>query len=333
MTSRTGSIVMAVGLAAVVVLASTLSFGVVLGQSSGPSASSAVGTTAIPATTQGDVSEPEFVAPVPEEGDAFFEAAADDGSWISYVNPRDGYRSPYLGDGSGKLCVALVNEEGEPVVGETIPNTTATIETGDELDWHEEANPFVVEFPLTDHYDRPLDADQFGTDPDLPQGDGYLDAHCFEWHGLPEDETVEYGEVELEGDHADDLRVVGYVQQAHEAWETDVDPIADAEPYDAAGGWTYEEGASHGQAVVVIALDRDGDDLDAGDGGTSPDEANDASDDPNETSDESDDEPDERADTTERSTDDENAVDSVPGFGPLLALIAVALAALVGRRR
>ena len=202
-----------------------------------------------------NVSEEAPEIPVPEEGDPFFEEAADDGSWVSYINPRDEYRDPYLGDGSGKVCVTLLNEAGEPIVGDTVPNTTATIETDDDLEWHERADPFTVEFPLTDNYDRPLDSDQFGTSPDYPQGDGYLDAHCLEWHGLPENETVEYGEVELEGEHADEIEVVGYVQQAHEAWDTDVDPIEAAQPYEEAGGWTYEQDGSHGQAVVVLQLE------------------------------------------------------------------------------
>ena len=202
-----------------------------------------------------NVSEEAAEVAVPEDGDPFFEEAADDGSWVSYINPRDEYRDPYLGEGSGKVCVTLLNEAGEPIVGESVPNTTATIETDDALEWHEHAAPFAVEFPLTDNYDRPLDSDQFGTSPDYPQGDGSLDAHCLEWHGLPENETVEYGDVELEGEHADEIEVVGYVQQAHEAWDTDVDPIDAAEPYEEAGGWTYEPDGSHGQAVVVLQLE------------------------------------------------------------------------------
>ena len=202
------------------------------------------------------VSEEEYVQPVPEEGDPYFEAAADDGSWVSYKNPRDEYRSPNLGDGSGKICITLRNEHGEVIIGKTVPNTTVTIPTGDALEWHSSADPITVELPLTHHYDRPLDADQFGTSPDLPQGDGYLDSHCYEFHGLPEDGTVEYGEAQVEGEHADRINVVGYIQQEHQAWDSDVDPIADAESYeDAGGGWTYRTDASHGQVVVVLQLD------------------------------------------------------------------------------
>ncbi|OVE83288.1 hypothetical protein [Natronolimnobius baerhuensis] len=208
------------------------------------------------------VSEDAAEIPAPEPGDPFFEEAADDGSWVSYINPRDEYREPYLGEGSGKICVTLLNEAGEPITGESVPDTTATISTGESLEWHGDAEPFTVEFPLTEHYDRPFDSDQFGTDPDVPQGDGYMDSHCLEWHGLPEDETVEYGAVELEGEHADDLEVVGYVQQAHEAWDTDVDPLEDAVAYDEVGGWTYETDASHGQVVAVLQLAGD----DAGSG-------------------------------------------------------------------
>ncbi|WP_090382889.1 PGF-CTERM sorting domain-containing protein [Natronobacterium texcoconense] len=259
------------------------------------------------ATLQSGVSEEEFVEPVPEEGDPYFEAEADDGSWISYVNPRDAYRSPYLGEGSGKLCVTLLNENGDPVVGESVPGTTVTVETGEELEWHSDADPFVVEYPLPENYDRPLDADQFGTTDDLPQGDGYLDSHCLEWHGLPEDETVNYGEVEVEGENADDVEVVGYVQQAHDSWDSDVDPIEAAEPYEEAGGWTYYEGGSHGQAVVVLQLDGDGDAT----GGETDD------------SDGSDDSSSDDNGGTDSSNPDDTGADETPGFGAVAVLVAL----------
>lgn len=219
------------------------------------SVSAAGASSPIPTAVQSNVTEDAYLEPAPDEGDLYFEAVAEDDSWISYMNPRDEYRDPSLGDGSGKICVSLFNEAGDPIVGESVPNTTVTIPTEEELSWHSQADPFVVEYPLTDHYTRPLDSDQFGTSDDVPQGDGYMDAHCLEWHGLPENETVEYGEVEIEGPHADEIEVVGYVQQEHEAWETDVDPIADAVPYEEAGGFTYHPDGSHGQAVIVLQLD------------------------------------------------------------------------------
>ncbi|ARS90222.1 PGF-CTERM sorting domain-containing protein [Natrarchaeobaculum aegyptiacum] len=260
------------------------------------------------------VSEEAVEEPVPEEGDAMFEAEADDGSWISYINPRDAYRTPYLGEGSGKLCVTLFNEAGEPVTGESIPDTTVTIETGDELAWHDHADPFVVEYPLSTHYDQPLDADQFGTTDDLPQGDGYYDSHCLEWHGLDENETVEYGPVELEGEHADDVEVVGYIQQAHDSWDSDVDPLEAAQPYEDVGGWTYEPDASHGQVVAVLQLDGDVDPDAHGGGGADEGDA---------------------AETQEAGeggpADDPD--DPTPGLGPAAALLALATLAVATRVR
>lgn len=201
------------------------------------------------------LSEKEFVQPAPERGDPYFEAAASDGSWISYDNPRDEYRTPYLGEGSAKICVALYNENGEPIVGESVPDTTVTIPTGDTISWHSDADPLTVQFPMTDHYDRPLDADQFGTS-DLPQGDGYLDSHCYEFHGLSDDDTITYGEAKIDGEHADRIDVAGYNQQTHAAWDSNVDPIADAKSYEeAGGGWTFRPDASHGQVIVVLQLD------------------------------------------------------------------------------
>ncbi|WP_255170819.1 PGF-CTERM sorting domain-containing protein [Natrononativus amylolyticus] len=246
-----------------------------------------------------NATEEPYLEDVPEEGDEYFEMEDPDGEWISYLNPRDWYRDPMAGDGSGKICVTLLNEEGEFIVGETVPETTATIDTGDPLDWHPDANPVVVEFPLTEHYDRPLDADQFGTTDDSPQGDGSLDSHCVEWHGLEDDATIEYTDVEIAGEHADRIEVVGYVQQANEAWDTDVDPLEDAVPYEEVGGWSYQTEDSHGQVVVVLQLQ-------SGDGDRS------------------------------QPAGETSFADRMPGFGPLAALAAVGVAligALARRRR
>lgn len=301
---------------------------------------------------------------VPKEGDPYFEAVANDGSWISYDNPRDGYRSPYLGEGSAKMCVALYNENGEPIVGESVPNTTVTLPTGEMLDWHSSADPITVKLPMTEHYDRPLDADQFGTS-DLPQGDGYLDSHCYEFHGLPEDATVEYDEVSIEGEHADRIDLVGYIQQEHEAWDSDIDPIADAESYDEAGGeWTYRSDGSHGQVVVVLQLnssedsaadsnDDDRNDKDQPDDGSDQD-TDEGADDASETADAIDEKTGQIEETTDETTKeineaDEDAIESedndnrqlspdqetdeMPGFGIPVALVALLIIALARTSR
>jgi hypothetical protein len=206
-----------------------------------------------------NVSEERFVVPAPEEGDEYFEKRDPNGSWISYDNPRDRYRDPFIGNASGKICVSLFNEAGEVVAGESVPNTNVTIDTNDTLYWHSYADPMVVEYPLTENYERPLDADQFGTSPDLPQGDGYMDSHCIEFHGPPENKTIEYGPARIEGEHADRIKVVGYIQQANRAWDSDVDPLEDAVSYEEAGGeWTNRPNASHGQVVVVLQLQPEG---------------------------------------------------------------------------
>ncbi|TYL37628.1 PGF-CTERM sorting domain-containing protein [Natronococcus pandeyae] len=289
------------------------------------------------ASTGSAVSEEAYTEPVPEPGDPYFEAAANDGSWISYINPRDEYRSPYLGEGSGKICVTLLNEAGEPVVGETVPNTTVTVPTGDTIGWHTHADPMVVDYPLTDNYERPLDADQFGTRSDLPQGDGYLDSHCIEWHGLPEDETVSYGEVEVDGEHADRIEVVGYVQQAHDAWDTDVDPIEDAVPHEDAGGWTYEADASHGQAVVVLQL-TGGEAGEIGNGENVTDQDDDTTTDQNDDGTSTESESSDAENSTVQDDDDptgesDDEADDVPGFGAVAAVVALSLALLARYRR
>ena len=268
---------------------------------------SIVASTAVAAQTAtgpSNITEEPYRQPAPEPGDEYFEAAADDGSWISYVNPRDEYRDPYLGDGSGKICTVLLNEAGDPIVGESVPNTTVTIPTGETLDWHSSADPMTVEYPLTDNYERPLDADQFGTTDDLPQGDGYMDSHCIEFHGPAIGDTIEYGEATVDGDHADRIELVGYIQRDGYAWESDVDPVETATSYEeAGGGWTYSEPTSHGQVVVVLQL--------ASENGTATDV------DANETT---------TSNATDANSTDGNGsstTDEAPGFGIVGSLVAI----------
>ncbi|WP_049893125.1 PGF-CTERM sorting domain-containing protein [Natronococcus jeotgali] len=344
---RTGRTVAVVGAVAVLagVLATAFLVGgtAAVGSDGAPdSDATAFESSAVQSTT--GVSETASEVPVPEPGDEYYEAAAPDGSWISYINTRDEYRDPYLGDGSGKLCVTLVNEAGEPVVGESVPNTTATMSTGDELEWHSQADPITVEYPLTDNYEQPLDSDQFGTNSELPQGDGYLDSHCIEMHGQPEDGTIEYGEVEVDGEHADDVEVVGYVQQAHDAWDTDVDPVEDAVPYEDAGGWTYEPDGTHGQAVAVLQLTANADEFEDGESGSEPTDGN--GDDPSETDQSnetdgngSDDDGTNASDGADSNgadggeSSDTDDSDGLPGFGAAVAVTALAAVAVGVARR
>jgi PGF-CTERM protein len=324
-----GRVLLAVGLG-LVVLGSLVAAG------TGAGASAA----ALEPDSDGNVSEEAYVEPAPEWGDPYFEAKARDGSWVSYVNPRDEYRDPSLGDGSGKICVTLVNENGDPVVGESVPNTSVTIPTNDVTSWHSHADPMTVRFPMTDHYERPLDADQFGTSPDVAQGDGYMDSHCIEMHGHPENATIGYGEATVDGEHAERIDVVGYIQQAHMAgWDGDIDPVAAAEPYEeAGGGWTYRTDHSHGQAVVVLQLNAstaaDADDPAAvadestdSENGSDPSAVADGSTDPANGS--------TGSETDEPVPESEAAAsgDEIPGFGVATAVVALSIAVLARHRR
>ncbi len=297
-----------------------------------------------------DRREEEYRQEVPSPGDPYFEASATDGSWVSYVNPRDEYREPYLGDGSGKICVSVYNADGQVAVGETVPNTTVSIPTGESTSWHSSADPFVVDLPLTDNYERPLDADQFGTDSDLPQGDGYLDSHCIELHGLPADGgSVSYGEATVEGEFADRVEVVGYIQQAGQAWDSDIDPLAEARSYEeAGGGWTYEPGASHGQVTVVVQIDHPQTSDDSGDDDDTDDSGEDDTDDSGEddTDDSGEDDTDDSGDddTDEEGTEEEESTsntseptqsddDTVSGFGIAVAVISLLAVLVLTKRR
>jgi len=295
-----------------------------------------------------DQREEEYRQEVPSPGDPYFEAEASDGSWISYVNPRDEYRDPYLGEGSGKICISTYNADGQVAVGETVPNTTVTIPTGESTSWHSSADPFEVDLPLTDNYERPLDSDQFGTTSDLPQGDGYLDSHCIELHGLPANESVSYGEAMVEGEFADRVEVVGYIQQAGQSWDSDIDPLAEARSYEeAGGGWTYEPGASHGQMVVVLQIEHpqaseDSGDEDNTDGSENGDDDGSENGDANGTDDNDTDGTAENGETkdgtgNEANTDDEptenNDDDTVSGFGIAVAVISLLAVLLLVKRR
>ncbi|WP_254524650.1 PGF-CTERM sorting domain-containing protein [Natrinema caseinilyticum] len=312
-----------------VVLALGLGLVVIGGLVASGAAGAAAGTLDPAQTNQSDrVSEEAYREPAPEEGDPYFEAAADDGSWISYENPRDEYRSPYLGDGSGKICVTLVNENGDPVVGTSVPNTSVTIPTGGATTWHSDANPMTVEFPVTDHYEFPLDGDEFGTSPDVAQGDGYMDSHCIEFHGNPVGSTIEYGEAELDGKYADRIDVVGYIQQepAGDGWDSDIDPVADAESYaEAGGGWTTTQNSTHGGAVVVLQLDAPADERTIPVDSNSSDDGTDGID--------SNEPKDGTGNTADGGPTDGDGRDEMPGFGPLAAGVAISIAVIARYRR
>jgi len=291
--------------------------------------------TAQEANSSTAVTEDAYIQEAPEPGDEYFEAEASDGRWVSYVNPRDEYRDPYLGDGSGKICTVLLNEAGEPIVGDTVSETTVTIPTGETIAWHTSADPMTVEYPLTEQYDRPLDADQFGTADDIGQGDGYMDSHCIEFHGPDTDATIEYGEASVDGEHADRIEVVGYIQNGGDTWETDIDPVEAATSYEeAGGGWTYTEDASHGQVVVVLQLASDEQDDDSEteqtvDGESGDTETNSTTNDSNSTSTDSDSTPNDSNGSTEQPT----ASEETPGFGVVGTIVALVAVVVVARLR
>lgn len=277
-----------------------------------------------------EVTEDAYIEEAPEPGDEYFEAEASDGRWVSYVNPRDEYRDPYLGDGSGKICTVLLNEAGEPIVGETVPETIVTIPTGEAIEWHSSADPMTVEYPLTEQYDRPLDADQFGTADDIGQGDGYMDSHCIEFHGPATDATIEYGEASFDGEHADRIEVVGYIQNGGDTWETDIDPVEAATPYEeAGGGWTYTEDASHGQVVVVLQLASDEQDDDSETEQTVDGESEATETETNSTNNGSD----STTNDSNGSTEQPTASEETPGFGVVGTIVALVAVVVVARLR
>ena len=199
----------------------------------------------------------------PDRQDYLEEETED---WISYYNPRDQFHPEYKNNttesvpdevfesrpGSGKFCVSLLNERKEPISGKTIPNTTIKANL-DGLNWHKYANPFEVRMPLHKNYDVPLDADQFGTNETLPQGDGILDSHCIEWHLESSNFNLSYDKFDVITDNPERIKFVGYHQKL-DTWDSNVDPIEDAQPYEEVGELTFEENKTHGQVVGVFQL-------------------------------------------------------------------------------
>lgn len=190
--------------------------------------------------------------------------------WVSYTNHRDHFHPEYHEPGetvpdeimyherpgSGKFCMTLLNENNEPIVGNSLTNVTAVMDI-EGLEWHELANPFEVKYPLRNHYDIPLDGDQFGTSDDLPQGNGILDSHCIEFHLEEANFEADYEPVEIRGNDSDRLEVVGYKEQIG-PWDTDLDPVDGTYSY---GESNYSNGNiamnpnnSHFQVVTVLRL-------------------------------------------------------------------------------
>lgn len=127
--------------------------------------------------------------------------------WISYPNPRNHMPRPStaIDDPSIKVCAVLLNQANEVITGTTVPDTRITMDTS--IDRYEAGNPVTFTTPLEQY------ADLIGTDPSLPEGDGYLDAECVEFHNL-ETGRYTYSPPSITGQHADEIEFVGVTEYA-----------------------------------------------------------------------------------------------------------------------
>jgi len=158
--------------------------------------------------------EERHVTPAPEPS-----ATGED--WLSYPNPRDHYKhdQDIHREGSIKVCKILLNQNGEPITGTSIPGTTFTIDTNIT---YEDARPVT----FTTELDQV--ADMMGTSPDVIEGDGYLDAECAEFHDLRLNQTYTYSQENISGEHSDRVETVGY----EEYWERGQEqPYTEANSY------------------------------------------------------------------------------------------------------
>lgn len=182
-------------------------------------------------TDTGDENETDIeertVTPAPEPS-----ATGED--WISYSNPRDHYKhdEDIHREGSIKVCKILLNQNGEPVTGTSIPGTTFTVDTNITYD---DARPVT----FTTELDQV--ADLMGTSPDLVEGDGYLEAECAEFHDLRLNQTYSYSQETITGEHSDQVETVGY----EEYWER-----GQEQPYTESNAYGETE-ASDGEVTLT----------------------------------------------------------------------------------
>lgn len=207
----------------------------------------------------------------------YFEEVSED--WISYNNPRDQNHPDYVLDGgeytvaernskihewkrerpgSGKVCISVMNENNEPISGATLNETSIKFRGLENLSWHDEV-PFKVELPMHRNYEQPLDGDQFGITPLLPQGDGYLDSHCIEFHFVESDFSINHEGVQIDGAQSEDLEVVGYREKLG-SWDSDINLSQDfydlGKNENASGEVSMNKDQSHFQIVAALRLDR-----------------------------------------------------------------------------
>lgn len=204
-------------------------------------------------------------------GTEIFQAETE--NWTSYSNPRDRFHPDYHEDGvsvpdrimnelrpgSGKYCMTLLNEANQPITGKTLENTSAEMNI-EGLEWHPLTQPFTVNYPLEENYDRrPMDGDQFGTSDERSQGDGVLDSHCIEFHLAEENLSTSYSPVSIEGKESDAVEVVGY-REKKGYWNSDIDPVDDVWRYGenqrSDGEISMNENQTHFQVVAVLKLTR-----------------------------------------------------------------------------
>jgi len=171
--------------------------------------------------------------------------------YLSYPNPRNHFLHDQgiHREGSLKVCKILLNQNGEVVPGETV-DTTFSVETSN--------IPFEDADTIT--FDTPINqvADLVGTNEELIEGDGYLDAECAEYHDLRLNETYTYSQERITGEDANEVETVGYIEK----WENRNTPISNVENYgeseDSDGTIRLEPGYNgrHAEVIIVNQINR-----------------------------------------------------------------------------
>jgi hypothetical protein len=195
------------------------------------------------------VTETRDVTPAPEpdgQGD----------NWISYPNPRDHILDYDTLESMGdmKVCTILLNQAGEPIDGDTVADTTIQVDT--DINEHEPA--YDDADPVT--FTTPLDqvADLKGTAPDLPEGDGMLDAECAEYHNLPFD-TYTYAPASITGANADNVEFVGLTEYWDDAnrgnpFQDTLYQYGENDLSDGTVTLTPDEDSDHAEVIYVFRL-------------------------------------------------------------------------------
>lgn len=172
--------------------------------------------------------------------------------WISYPNPRDVMPNPYTAQDqpSFKLCTVLLNQDDEPITGHTVSDALVSMDI-DGVPYGE-AHPATFGLPLTQY------SDMLGRNPNMPEGDGWLDSECMEFANMAPG-TYAYSRPDVTGSDADEIEFVGVTeywnqQNMGEPFDGQVSPYGSSDLSDGSVTLDTSHDGRHIEVVYVFRL-------------------------------------------------------------------------------